>query len=127
MVNVTRLKQYTVIAKSRNHELTIDVDNSLNGLDLGMDPHELVKAALAACTSITLQMYADRKQWNLESADVEIDIEDEKGNEVKFSRIINLKGNLNEEQRQKLLEIANKCPVHKLLEKPSIITSYLKD
>jgi len=86
-----------------------------NGGDgAGPNPHEYLGAALAACTSMTLKMYAGRKAMNLENAVVTVDIE--RIDEVeKFSRDIQLIGNLSMEEKERLLEIANKCPIHKAL------------
>ena len=86
-----------------------------NGGDgAGPNPHEFLGAALAACTSMTLKMYAGRKAMNLENAVVTVDIE--RNDEVeKFSRDIQLIGNLTAEEKERLLEIANKCPIHKAL------------
>ena len=96
------------------HVIVADISSALGGQDKGMDPHELVESALAACTAMTLQMYAERKSWLLESSNVCIKILEE-GAETKISRTIEFKGNLDLEQKKKLLEIAEKCPVHKLL------------
>jgi putative redox protein len=75
---------------------------------------ELLASSLAACTSITLRMYADRKEWDLDSIGVTVDIE--RNNDLStFKRTIDLKGNLTEEQTHKLLDIANHCPIHKIL------------
>jgi putative redox protein len=77
-------------------------------------PHEYLGAALAACTGMTLKMYAQRKSWDLQDAIVTVDIE--RVNDIeKFKRSIKLVGVVNAEQSQRLLEIANKCPVHKAL------------
>ena len=88
------------------------LDNGGEGV--GPNPHEYLGAALAACTSMTLKMYAGRKAMNLENAIVTIDIE--RIDEIeKFSRDIQLIGNLSVEERERLLEIAKKCPIHKAL------------
>ena len=84
------------------------------GQDTGPTPHEYLGAALAACTSMTLKMYAGRKSMNLENAIVTVDIE--RANDVEvFTRDIQLQGNLTEEEKIRLIEIANKCPIHKAL------------
>jgi putative redox protein len=84
------------------------------GEGAGPTPHEYLGAALAACTSMTLKMYAGRKSMNLENAVVSVDIE--RINDVEtFSRDIELQGNLSDEEKVRLLEIANKCPIHKAL------------
>ena len=87
---------------------------SNGGQDTGPTPHEYLGAALAACTSMTLKMYAGRKSMNLENAVVTVDIERVNDVEV-FTRDIQLEGNLSEEERNRLIEIANKCPIHKAL------------
>jgi putative redox protein len=84
------------------------------GNETGPTPHEYLGAALAACTSMTLKMYSVRKSMNLENAIVTVDIE--RADDVeKFSRNIELVGNLSAEEKERLLEIANKCPIHKAL------------
>ena len=88
------------------------VSNGGNGT--GPTPHELLGAALASCTSMTLKMYAGRKSMNLENAIVAVDIE--RVNDVEtFSRDIQLQGKLTLEEKNRLIEIANKCPIHKAL------------
>lgn len=90
---------------------------ALGGLDLGPTPHDLVSAALAACTAQTLRLYAKRKGWPL--GPVEVKVTHRRDISVKpadiFERVIVLGGGLDEEQRKRLLEIAGLCPVHKLL------------
>jgi putative redox protein len=87
---------------------------SNGGEGTGPTPHEYLGAALAACTSMTLKMYAGRKEMNLENAIVTVDIE--RANDVEiFKRGIELVGKLSAEERERLIEIANKCPIHKAL------------
>ena len=76
------------------------------GKDSGFSPKELLAAALAACTSATVRMYADRKEWH------------EATNNTLITRRIEFLGNLDEEQRRRLLAVANACPVHKILSNP---------
>ena len=84
------------------------------GNGTGPTPHEYLGAALAACTSMTLKMYAGRKSINLENAIVTVDIQ--RLNDVEtFNREIQLHGNLSAEEKDRLMEIANKCPIHKAL------------
>ena len=91
-----------------------DAEISKGGSGTGPSPHEYLGAALAACTSMTLKMYAGRKEMKLENAIVTVDIE--RVNDVEtFSREIYLQGNLSAEEKERLLEIANKCPIHKAL------------
>ena len=91
-----------------------DIEQEKGGNSSGPSPHEYLAAALAACTGMTLKMYAGRKSWNLQDAVVKVDIERIDEVEI-FKRSIELLGNLDTEQRERLLEIANKCPVHKAL------------
>jgi putative redox protein len=91
-----------------------DVEVSKGGGGTGPSPHEYLGAALAACTSMTLKMYASRKAMGLENAIVTIDIERVDDVE-KFTRDIQLIGNLSVEEKECLMEIANKCPIHKAL------------
>jgi len=91
-----------------------DAEVSKGGSGTGPSPHEYLGAALAACTSMTLKMYAGRKEMKLENAIVTVDIERSDDVET-FSREIQLHGNLSEEEKDRLLEIAEKCPIHKAL------------
>jgi len=91
-----------------------DAELSKGGGGTGPSPHEYLGAALAACTTMTLKMYAGRKAMPLENAIVTIDIE--RGDDIeKFTRDIQLIGNLSAEEKEKLMEIADKCPIHKAL------------
>jgi putative redox protein len=91
-----------------------DAEVSKGGSGTGPSPHEYLGAALAACTSMTLKMYANRKAMSLENAIVIVDIERVDDVE-KFTRDIQLIGNLSAEEKERLIEIANKCPIHKAL------------
>lgn len=97
-----------------SHQVISDVSLAEGGENLGPSPHDFLAAALAACTAITLRMYAQRKGWPLQSADTTITLDHQKAL-VKFDRQINLIGELNEEQRARLLDIANHCPIHQAL------------
>jgi putative redox protein len=97
-----------------NNHFVSDIDEAKGGNSSGPSPHEYLGAALAACTGMTLKMYAQRKSWDLQDAIVTVDIE--RVNDIeKFKRSIKLVGAVDAEQSQRLLEIANKCPVHKAL------------
>ena len=91
-----------------------DAEVSKGGSDTGPSPHEYLGAALAACTSMTLKMYAGRKEMKLDNAIVTVDIERHDDVET-FSRDIQLQGNLSADEKERLLEIAHKCPIHKAL------------
>lgn len=105
---------YATEISSATNTLIADEPISNGGIGKGFAPMELLASSLAACTSITLRMYADRKEWDLESIEVTVDMERNNDTSI-FNRTIHLKGNLNEEQNHKLLDIANHCPVHKIL------------
>jgi putative redox protein len=96
------------------HHLIADVPKELGGDDTGPEPHDFLLVALGACTSMTVKMYADRKAWPLEAVEVHL-TQEKVGDTHRLHRVVTLKGTLDEEQRQKLMEIANKCPVHKTL------------
>jgi putative redox protein len=91
-----------------------DVEVSRGGSGTGPSPHEFLGAALAACTSMTLKMYSERKSINLKNAIVTVDIERHDDVEV-FIRHIELIGDLDDQQRARMLEIAQRCPIHKAL------------
>ncbi|GJM14467.1 MAG: hypothetical protein DHS20C12_28700 [Pseudohongiella sp.] len=108
------------------HHLTADEPRSVGGSDLGPSPYGLLSAALASCTTMTLKMYASHKKLNLKSATVEVthekihaaDCEDcvaSNGRVDEFTRVITLEGDLSEEERQRMIEISDRCPVHKTL------------
>jgi putative redox protein len=99
------------------HVLVADEPTESGGGDAGLAPHEWILAGLGACTSMTLQLYARRKGWPLESVEVTVDGEQREGAFV-LTRHVHVQGPLDEEQRARLLEIANKCPVHKTLTGP---------
>jgi putative redox protein len=96
------------------HSLIADEPNDKGGDDAGPEPHEFLLVALSACTSMTLKLYADRKGWPLESVDVSVAGDQVDGVFV-MTRTLAVHGNLSDEQRARLLEIANKCPVHRAL------------
>jgi putative redox protein len=97
-----------------NLQYLSDAEVSKGGSGSGPSPHEYLGAALAACTSMTLKMYSERKSIDLKNAIVTVDIERHEDVEI-FTRDIELIGNLDDEQRGRLLEIAQRCPIHKAL------------
>ncbi|HVA98226.1 MAG TPA: OsmC family protein [Bacteroidia bacterium] len=110
---------YQTSVKSRKHTFSVDEPEHLGGSDSAASPKEYLLAALGSCTAITLRMYADRKQWNVETINVELNLEqDAETSETKITRIISITGNITEEEKQRLLTIANVCPVHKILSNP---------
>jgi putative redox protein len=120
--------------QSGPHHLLADEPVAHGGTNKGLSPYGLVSAGLGACTSMTIRMYARRKGWPLTGISVEIshakehatDAADAADRKVDhFERKIRLEGHLSDEQRDKLLEIADKCPVHRTLERSSSITTHL--
>lgn len=118
-------ENYKVEIKSPSGNIIIaDEPTNLGGKDLGFSPMELLASALAACTSATLRMYANRKEWDLQEVKVEIDLEYIKEeNKTVINRKMNFIGNLDEIQKSRLLTIANACPIHKILSNPIEINS----
>jgi putative redox protein len=106
------------------HSFVMDEPAFMGGTDLGPAPFGLVASALGACTNMTLRMYAGMKKLPLDEVNTEITHTPSKDGHH-FQRIIKLTGNLTEEQRQRLLEIANKSPVHKLLVSGASVSSEL--
>ncbi|OWW18096.1 OsmC family protein [Noviherbaspirillum denitrificans] len=96
------------------HTLLTDAPKSLGGEETGPEPHDLLAAALAACTAITVTMYAKRKGYDLQDIDVRIEHGQKDGAYV-FTRRIRYVGSLADDEKARLTDIANKCPVHKTL------------
>jgi uncharacterized OsmC-like protein/esterase/lipase len=123
----------------RQHSLTADEPESIGGNDFGPTPYELVAAGLGACTAMTIQMYARRKKWVVDEVLVHLDhkkdyaqdmsdVADEKPIKVdQFNREIILEGDLTPEQKQRLLVIADKCPVHRTLHGKVEINTVLRE
>jgi len=119
------------------HRFLMDEPVSVGGLDAGPNPYELLAAALGGCTSMTMRMYADRKKIPLERAEVEVRHDKTHCDDCEASvsgatpkideweRRIRLTGDLTEEQRQSLLKIADRCPVHLTLERSSVVVTEL--
>ncbi|MEZ0227258.1 MAG: OsmC family protein [Planctomycetota bacterium] len=106
------------------HHLVGDEGPSLGGVDAGPAPYEYLCTALGCCTTITLQMYAKRKQWPLEGVTVTVR-HAKVNNDDTMEREVKLAGKLDDEQRARLLDVANKCPVHKTLSPAIKVTTRL--
>jgi len=96
------------------HQVLSDAPESLGGQDSGAEPHDLLAAALAACTILTVTMVARRKALPLEDVRVQVE-HGQRDGAYEFKRRIEFVGDLNDDERARLLDIANKCPVHKTL------------
>ncbi|GAA0344442.1 bifunctional alpha/beta hydrolase/OsmC family protein [Bowmanella denitrificans] len=124
--------RFTVRISSAHHHWLADEPKNLGGDDLGPDPYQHLLAALGACTAITLRMYATRKTLPLDHIKVALSLHRESDNhganntqQETIQRRIELSGNLTDAQRQRLLEIANKCPLHRTISGPVVIQSEL--
>jgi putative redox protein len=108
---------------ARQHQILAGVTPGLGGDDAGFNPHELLEAALAACTVMTLDMYAQRKGIALKS---EVEVKSvTQGGATRFTRQLKLTGDLTPEQRLRLVEIANACPIHKILKGQLSVDTHL--
>lgn len=107
---------YITTLTTATNTLVADEPVAHGGTAAGFAPEELLAASLASCTSITLRMYADRKQYAVESIEVNVAVSrDNTLNASTIERKITIHGPVTDEERNRLLEIANKCPVHKIL------------
>jgi putative redox protein len=101
----------------RDHQLTIDEPTDKGGEDQGPSPQEMLAASLAACTAITMEMYAKRKGWDVGDVEVSCDYTPaERGCPTRFNLVTRFPDSLSEEQVERLRVIAAKCPVHRTLE-----------
>lgn len=126
-VNLRSSDGYVCDIQAGHHQLIADEPIPLGGTDLGPTPYVYLKAALGACTAMTIRMYAERKKWPLQDAIVTLRHSRDSNKESVFERDIKLVGALDEEQKQRLLEIADHCPVHKTLSHGATILSKLID
>ncbi|RZM79208.1 OsmC family protein [Leptolyngbya iicbica] len=108
----------------RQFRLAADEPPTLGGDDAGPTPCEWMLTALGSCKAITLKMYAERKGWKLDRVSVDLTYEAQAG-EAKIEANLTLEGDLTEEQRQRLREISDRCPVQKLLKQPTQIQTQL--
>jgi putative redox protein len=104
------------------HVLRIDEPIAAGGTDTGPSPTRLLAASLAGCTAITIEMYAERKDWEVGQVEVDVDVEYRDGAPLSFAVTLRLPSELSDEQRKRLLVVAAKCPVHKLIAGESEVT-----
>ena len=113
----TRENGFRHTVKIRSHELSVDERAEVGGTDTGPEPLELLAAALASCTAVTMEMYATRKGWDIGGVEVEAEYTPaERGCPTKFSLTLRLPSDLTDEQVERLRVIAAKCPVHRTLD-----------
>ena len=109
-----RLKQTVAM---RGHTLVSDEPKDEGGDDSGPSPQELLAASLASCTAITMEMYAKRKGWEVGDVAVHVDYEPaQRGSPTRFRMTVDFPKEVPEEQRERLMQIGAKCPVHRVLE-----------
>ncbi|MGN6531579.1 MAG: OsmC family protein, partial [Ginsengibacter sp.] len=123
---INNSNSYTSNLQVNQHSLIVDEPLEKGGEDLGPAPGDYLCAALASCKAITLRMYVQRKQWNVDEIKVSVHLvpaaQMPSGNNTFYCNI-NFKGELNDEQQKRLLVIANSCPLHRLLSKPSDVVT----
>jgi putative redox protein len=113
----TRTGTYKHVVQVRQHRLLADEPNDTGGDDAAPSPQELLAASLASCTAITMEMYAQRKGWDLGGVEVEAEYTPaERGCPTRFSLTLRLPSGLSDEQVERLRVIAAKCPVHRTLD-----------
>lgn len=115
---------YAVSITTGHHQLSADERAGLGGKDVGPAPYELLCAALCACTAITLRMYAERKGWPLRAVHVDVRFKRE-GEEGAIARVLSFEGELDDEQRARLADIAERTPVTLTLKQGLAITTTL--
>lgn len=126
-ISIGKEKYKTEVSNGRNI-LIADEPESVGGTDMGLGPKELLLSSLGSCTAMTLRMYADRKKWDLEEVLITVKMEVIPSSHQQTSYVkshIKLIGNLDEGQRQRMLQIAELCPVHKILSNPIVLESNL--
>jgi putative redox protein len=118
-----RREGYTHDVEIDGHELVVDEPETAGGADLGPSPTRLLAGSLASCTAVTMEMYADRKGWDLGAVEVIVDVEyAQKSVPSSFLVTIKLPKELTDEQQQRLGVIAGKCPVHRVLSRDVKVT-----
>jgi len=128
-VGESGLGPFGQIVVAGRHVMGADEPEAAGGRDTGPGPYDYLMAGLGSCTSMTMRLYAQQKGWPLQRSSVTVRHRKEPGEDGKprdrFTRLITLEGDLSAEQREKLLAIANKCPVHQTLTRSSVIDTAL--
>lgn len=124
---LTGKEKYRTQVTTASHTIVADEPMELGGKNTGMTPGELLCGSLASCTSITLRMYVDRKEWPVENIVVDVTLEDEDKSNPVLARTVTVNGNLDDQQQSRILSIANACPMHKLLSRGIEIRTEVRD
>ena len=133
---ISRREGFKTTISSGGHSIITDEPLSAGGQDLGPTPMQLLAGSLGACVAITVKLYTERKGWPLEGVDVNVTLERIKGADYpayqgdedfvhEFKVDVAFKGDLSDEQRARLMEIAGKCPVHRALTMPAFVLKTL--
>ncbi len=123
----------TTAVNARGHRLVADEPEDKGGKDEGFTPGEMVAGALASCTTITMRMYADHKGWPLEAVEVQVEVipgrpTDGPGRPLpRLRRTLHIEGDLDEAQMARMRQVADRCPVHRQLEKGIEIVTELAE
>ena len=104
------------------HTIVVDEPVEVGGTDAGPSPGRLLAASLASCTAVTMEMYAERKAWDLAGVEVDVDASYDGHTPTAYEVTVRLPAALDEEQRARLLLVASKCPVHKVLTGEATVT-----
>jgi len=125
-VSARRKEGYAHLLDARQHTLVSDEPKSRGGSDTGPMPEELLALSLASCTAITVEMYADRKGWDVGEIEVTVDYGAHEAGRPRYDVLIKVPGDLSDEQRERLRVIAGKCPVHRTLLDGAAITDHVE-
>jgi putative redox protein len=104
------------------HMVRLDEPTATGGTDTGPSPTRLLAASLAGCTAITVEMFAERKGWEVGQVEVDVEVEYRDGAPLSFAVTLRLPSELSDEQRKRLLVVAGKCPVHRLIAGETAVT-----
>lgn len=118
-------EHYATTVKVAGRELIADEPEDNGGQNAGLAPYDFLLSALASCTAITLRMYADHKQWPLQSVDVALHFYRE-GDRETINRVVTIEGDLSPEQRERLLQVTERTPVTKTLKQGLTIATTLR-
>ena len=115
---------YRTLIKTDNHSFISDEPLTIGGADSGPSPQELLLGSLGSCTAITLRMYIDHKMWVVEHIRIKLDLFEVDGATL-IERQLSFEGELSDEQKKRLVQIADACPIHKMLTGKIIIETGL--
>ena len=104
------------------HTIVVDEPAEAGGTDMGPSPGRLLAASLASCTAVTMEMYAERKGWDLDGVEVDVDATYDGHTPTAYEVTVKLPASLDDERRARLLVVASKCPVHRVLTGEATVT-----